>query len=152
MTPTPSRLDSVPRRPSLRLWAALMLILVVFAYVLAILLAVGCGLIAVGAGLSLLSDFNIWLAFLCLGGASCAISIFWSVLPRRTKIPEPGPALDSTSQKRLFAEISAIAAEFKEPMPSTVYLILEPNAWVAQRGGFLGFGGRRVAALGLPLL
>src|SRR5205807_4245246 len=45
-----------------------------------------------------------------------------------------------------------IAAEFKEPMPSTVYLILEPNAWVAQRGGFLGFGGRRVAALGLPLL
>src|SRR5436190_13843629 len=133
MTPTPPRLDSVPRRPALRLWAALMLILVVFAYVLAILLAAGCGLIAVSAGLSLLSDFNVWLALLCIGGASCAISIFWSVLPRRIKLPEPGPALDPSAEPRLFAEIASIAAEFNEPMPSAVYIMLEPNAWVAQR-------------------
>jgi Zn-dependent protease with chaperone function len=30
--------------------------------------------------------------------------------------------------------------------------MMEPNAWVAQRGGMLGFGSRRVMALGFPLL
>ncbi len=129
-----------------------MLVLVVCAYLLAILLAVGCGFLAVVSGLSLFSDFNLWLAFLSIGAATCALSIFWSILPRRANLPEPGPALDPTIQKRLFAEIRAMADEFREPMPSAVYLMVEPNAWVAQRGGFLGFGGRRVAALGLPLM
>jgi Zn-dependent protease with chaperone function len=37
-------------------------------------------------------------------------------------------------------------------MPSEVYLIGDVNAWVADRGGFMGFGSRRVMALGLPLV
>jgi heat shock protein HtpX len=40
----------------------------------------------------------------------------------------------------------------QEPLPREVYLIGEPNAWVADRGGFMGFGSRRVMGLGLPLL
>ena len=152
MSPTSFRLNSVPHRPVLRVWAALMLVLVICAYLLAIVLAAGCAFLAVASALSLFSDFNLWAALFAVGAVSCAISIFWSVLPRRIKISEPGPLLDPTSQERLFSEIRDIAAEFKEPMPSAVYLMLEPNAWVAQRGGFLGFGGRRVAAIGLPLL
>jgi hypothetical protein len=37
-------------------------------------------------------------------------------------------------------------------MPAEVYLVPEVNAWVGQRGGLMGFGGRRVMGLGLPLL
>jgi Zn-dependent protease with chaperone function len=38
-------------------------------------------------------------------------------------------------------------------MPSEVYLLGgEVNAWVAQRGGMMAIGSRRVMALGLPLL
>jgi hypothetical protein len=33
-----------------------------------------------------------------------------------------------------------------------VYLIGEPNAWVTVRRGMMGFGGRRIMGLGLPLL
>jgi hypothetical protein len=43
-------------------------------------------------------------------------------------------------------------AAFEEPMPAAVYLTLQTNAWVARHGGILGFSGRRVMALGLPLL
>jgi hypothetical protein len=37
-------------------------------------------------------------------------------------------------------------------MPPEVYLVGDMNAWVAQRGGIMGFGSRRVMGLGLPLL
>jgi len=36
-------------------------------------------------------------------------------------------------------------------MPKEVYLIADVNASVAQRGGILGVGSRRVVGLGLPL-
>jgi heat shock protein HtpX len=52
----------------------------------------------------------------------------------------------------LFAELDRIATALQEPLPREVYLIGEPNAWVADRGGFMGFGSRRVMGLGLPLL
>jgi hypothetical protein len=37
-------------------------------------------------------------------------------------------------------------------MPSEVYLLRDLNAWVAQRGGIMGVGSRRIMGLGLPLL
>jgi hypothetical protein len=37
-------------------------------------------------------------------------------------------------------------------MPAEVYLVADLNAWVAQRGGIMGFGSHRVMGLGLPLL
>jgi Zn-dependent protease with chaperone function len=37
-------------------------------------------------------------------------------------------------------------------MPSEIYLIGDVNAWVADRGGLMGFGSRRVMGIGLPLL
>jgi len=52
----------------------------------------------------------------------------------------------------LFGELESIASSLKEPMPREVYLIGDVNAFVADRGGFMGFGSRRVMGLGLPLL
>jgi Zn-dependent protease with chaperone function len=74
------------------------------------------------------------------------------VLPRPDRFTPPGPEIDPAAQPRLFREIEAIAGEFREPMPKSVYLMMDANAWVAQRGGMLGFGSRRVMALGFPLL
>jgi len=37
-------------------------------------------------------------------------------------------------------------------MPGDMYLLPEVDAWVANRGGAMGFGGRRVMAIGLPLM
>lgn len=87
-----------------------------------------------------------------MGAAGCAAAILWSIMPRRDNFNLPGALVDASSQPRLFTEIQTIAAEFEEPMPASVYIVLDANAWVAQRGGILGFGSRRVMALGLPLL
>ena len=37
-------------------------------------------------------------------------------------------------------------------MPEEIYLVSDFNAWVANRGGVMGFGSRRVMGVGLPLL
>jgi heat shock protein HtpX len=67
------------------------------------------------------------------------------------KFDPPGPLLDRAAQPKLFAQIDQVAASLNERSPSAVYLIGEPNASVADRGGVLGFGSRRVMCLGLPL-
>jgi Zn-dependent protease with chaperone function len=123
-------------------------LVIIFAYVLALGIAAGCILLCVGA----LGAMSLGSLVIFVGGASCAAAILWSILPRRDKFDPPGPVIEPAAQPRLFAEIAKIAGEFDEPMPSAVYLMFEPNAWVAQRGGMLGAGSRRVMALGLPLL
>jgi Zn-dependent protease with chaperone function len=76
----------------------------------------------------------------------------WSLIPRRDKFEPPGPLLQRASHPRLFAELEHIAASLNEPLPREVYLIGQVNAFVADRGGILGFGSRRIMAIGLPLL
>jgi hypothetical protein len=64
----------------------------------------------------------------------------------------PGPLLYLQEQPRLFALIDELARETGQKEPDDVYLIHDVNAWVTQRGGFPGFGGRRVMGIGLPVL
>ena len=142
-----SRVRSAPRRPILVLWAILTVILVATAYVVALAIAAGCGYLS----LVMLSELSFIRVMVGLAAAVCALSILWSLIPRRDRFTPPSRAFDPARQPRLFQEIAAIANEFEEPMPESVYLIVEPNAWVAQRGGLLGFGSRRVMAIGLPL-
>jgi Zn-dependent protease with chaperone function len=138
----------VPRRPLLWLCGIVTILLVLFAYVLALAMVYGlCELTAY-----LVARGNMTYVILSLGAVTCAVSILWSVAPRLDRFTPPGPELVPANQPRLFAELAAIAGEFREPMPKSVYLMFEPNAWVAQRGGMLGFGSRRVMALGYPLL
>jgi Zn-dependent protease with chaperone function len=53
---------------------------------------------------------------------------------------------------RLFQELESVAQATRQAMPAEVYLVPDVNAWVAQRGGIMGFGSRRVMGLGLPLM
>lgn len=81
-----------------------------------------------------------------------ALAILWSILPRFDKFPPPGPKLTREQHPRLFNELDAVANATKQTMPAEVFLIPDVNAWVAQRGGIMGFGSRRVMGLGLPLM
>lgn len=89
------------------------------------------------------------LALFCVfaGGA-----ILWSIVPRIDRFPQPGPRLDRRGQGRLFELIESVARLTGQAMPSDVYLVPQVNAWVAQRGGFMGIGSRRVMGIGLPLI
>jgi len=81
-----------------------------------------------------------------------AIRILWSIFPRWKKFKPPGPKLDPSRHRRLFDEIRRVAKETRQKPPSEVYLDSGVNAWVSSRGGLLGLFGRRVMAIGLPLL
>jgi Zn-dependent protease with chaperone function len=48
--------------------------------------------------------------------------------------------------------LNAIATSLNEPIPREVYLVGQVNAFVADRGGIMGIGSRRVMGIGLPLL
>ena len=89
---------------------------------------------------------------LSIFGLIAGPTVLWSLVPRRDKFEAPGARIDLSREKRLAAEVEAIAKTLKEPMPSEVYLMLEANAFVAQRGGFMGIGSRRIMAVGLPLM
>jgi Zn-dependent protease with chaperone function len=124
---------------------------VIFSYAFTLLMAGAC----VYLPYMLLTRGNINLVqelvlFLC--GLAMSATIIWSLIPRRDRFVPPGPLLSPGDQPRLFLELEQIAASFQEPMPSAVYLTPEVNAWVAQRGGIMGFGSYRVMGIGLPLM
>src|SRR5262249_56977700 len=78
--------------------------------------------------------------------------MLWSRVPRSDSFKPIGLRLDEAVHPALFAELQTIAGALGEPLPSEVYLVGDPNAWVADRGGRLGFGTRRIMGIGLPLL
>lgn len=83
----------------------------------------------------------------------CAAAIIaWSLLPRIDRFEPPGPALSPSQHPALFAEIARVAARTGQAPPTQVYLVAEPNAFVAQRGGLMGLFSRRVMGVGLALL
>ena len=92
-------------------------------------------------------DFRI--AAVCWGAA---LTILWALVPRPDHFEPPGPQLTPESDPQLFAMIEDVAAATSQQRPSEVYLLNEVNAWVSQRGGFMGFGSRRVMGVGLPLM
>ena len=95
---------------------------------------------------------QVQLAILFLGGILVAGAMLWSLVPRREKFEPPGTPLNRDTRPLLLAELDDIAASLNEPLPGEVYLIGQVKAFVADRGGILGFGSRRIMAVGLPLL
>jgi Zn-dependent protease with chaperone function len=89
------------------------------------------------------------IAIFCVVGAFVIVK---AIVPRPDRFQPPGPSLDAQKQPRLFAELTDIARATGQEMPAEVYLAPDVNAWVSQRGGLMGFGSRRVMAVGLPLL
>jgi Zn-dependent protease with chaperone function len=89
------------------------------------------------------------LVLFCVAGAGL---IVWSVLPRPDRFEPPGPRIYEKDHPRLFDLVRDIGARTGQALPREVYLVADVNAFVAQRGGVMGFFSRRVMGLGLPLL
>lgn len=127
--------------------------------ILAVVLMIGFYSLALGIAFGLLrfayamstsmDHVPVRLVLVCLFGG---LTVLWSIAPRLDRFEAPGPVLDPTAQPRLFAEIANIARATGQVPPAEVYLVPDMNAWVAQRGGFMGIGSRRVMGLGLPLI
>jgi len=78
-------------------------------------------------------------------------TILYAVVPRPQRFKPPGPLLTRERHPRLFALLDDVARAAGQARPREVYLVPQVNAWVAERGGILGLGGRRIMGLGLPL-
>jgi heat shock protein HtpX len=135
-------------RPSLAGRAVLALLLMLGFYGLALGLAGGL-LLIVWLDLAYASRVPIKFLFLCVASAGL---ILWSIAPRIDRFIPPGPRLLPDEHPRLFQELWGIAQAVGQSMPAEVYIVLDVNAWVTQRGGLMGVGSRRVMGLGLPLL
>jgi heat shock protein HtpX len=85
----------------------------------------------------------------CIAGAA---SVLWAIAPRRDRFDAPGPRISEPEQPELFSLIREVANATSQAMPDDVYLLNDVNAFVAQRGGMMGIGVRRVMGLGLPLI
>jgi len=83
---------------------------------------------------------------------AAAYGILRSIFPRRDRFEAPGPRITPKDQPRLFQEIRSVAHAVGQPEPAEVYVIPQANAFVGQRGGFMGLRSRRVMGVGLPLL
>ena len=78
--------------------------------------------------------------------------ILWSIVPRFDKYAPPGSVVDLQKNPRLAAMIRSVARKLNEPIPKEIYFTGECNAFVAERGGLMGFGSHRVMGIGLPLM
>lgn len=139
-----------PRR-SMAFFAILSIFMVITSYLFVLVLAAACVLLPYWL-MTNANGANGQLIVVFLFGVAIAGAMLWSLVPRPDKFKAPGLLLERATHPTLFAELENIAAALREPMPREVYLIGEVNAWVADRGGFMGFGSRRVMGLGLPLL
>jgi len=125
----------------------------------AVLLMVGFYVLAIGiAGTLLYLPYAEWhflgrveirLLIFCVGAA---LAILAAVAPRIDRFVAPGPELAPGDHPRLFSLVDRIATATAQAPPRHVYLVPDLNAWVAERGGLMGFGSERVMGVGLPLL
>ncbi|MBL8958210.1 MAG: M48 family metalloprotease, partial [Gemmatimonadetes bacterium] len=134
--------------PSLTRRALIAVALLVGFYLLG--LAIAAALLAMPWALWEYADrLNTKLALFSIVGAG---AILWGLLPRRDRFEPPGPVLTADDQPELFALLRDVAQQTGQAMPAQVFLVGDLNAWVAQRGGFMGIGSQRVMGVGLPLL
>lgn len=127
--------------------AVLSLLLLISFYVIALLIALF--LLAVALVDLTARRIELRLVIVCLVGAAV---ILWSIFPRRAKFNPPGPRITPAEHPRLFSMVRDTATEIGVAAPHDVYLVPEVNAFVTQIGGLMGMGGRRIMALGVPLL
>ena len=127
--------------------------------VLAVALLIGFYVLAIAIAAALLSIP--WLEYRLIGRVEGRLGFFavvgagailWALVPRPDRFDDPGPALREADHPRLFEVLRGVARDTGQAMPAEVFLVPNLNAWVAQRGGVMGFGSRRVMGLGLPLL
>jgi len=145
-----ARITIAPRR-SVALFALLAVLMVIASYAVILALAAACVYLPYLL-LTNISSAHFQVLALFLGGIAAAGAMLWSLVPRPEKFEAPGLLIERSEHPALFAEIDDIAASLDEAAPREVYLIGQVNAFVADRGGWLGFGSHRILAVGLPLL
>lgn len=141
-------MDSRPSRLVLRIVIAILVI--VSFYIFALVIAGGLlylSYMCFAWGRSGILLVKVALPCIAIGGA-----ILWSIIPRLDRFSPPGPCLSKEKHPKLFHHINEIAQMINQTPPKEVYLIADTNAWVAERGGVMGIGSRRVMGIGLPLL
>jgi heat shock protein HtpX len=131
------------------LWRAIGAIALMIGFYGLAIVIVGLLVFLIYAQLKYGRRLNIRLAVFCAVGA---ITILWSIVPRRDRFTPPGARLVPDKHPRFFKELDTIAEATAQEKPAEVYLVPDVNAWVGQRGGTMGFGGRRVMGIGLALL
>lgn len=126
--------------------ALIALALTIGFYMLALGLSVGL-ILAAYLSWDSTGSANVRIAIFCIVSA---LLILYSVVPRIDRFVAPGPRLIEDDHPALFDLIRKVAGSTGQSMPAEVYLVPDLNAWVANRGGILGIGSRRVMGLGLP--
>jgi heat shock protein HtpX len=113
-------------------------------------LAIGLGALAI-AVLQWTTDLpqNIWLTLACV---VTGFVLLTSIIPRRQRFEPPGPELAQHRAPALHRMVGDVAEQAGLEPPAQIYLAPDVNAAVFQRGGLLGFGGKRVLLVGLPLI
>ena len=136
-----------PRSWSMVTWTSVAALSVVVSYLITFLLGLAATLFGLllllgmlRAGLSIFGV--IMTAFTLLMGGT----VLWSLLPRKLPFQVNGVPVDLSRERRLRAEIEALAKSLAEKMPDEVYLVPVANAGVVERGK------KRIMLLGLPLL
>lgn len=139
---------SAERRP-VDFRAAVALGLMVLFYVLAFLVAAALGL---GAFVALRLTGSVVALFIAGSFAVATVVVVGAMFPRGGRFVPPGPELERATHAALFHEVEQIAEDTGQKMPDRIYLLNDVNAFVADHGGVLGVGSRRVLGIGLPLL
>lgn len=143
-----SKIKIRPKR-SMTVLAILTILMAILSYIVLVAIAALCVYLPYEMSLHT-TNFQVYA--LVLFGIAIAAALLWSLVPKRDKFKAPGPLLDRAAHPRLFVELDNIADSLDEKLPREIYLVGEMNAFVADRGGVLGFGSRRIMGLGLPLL
>jgi Zn-dependent protease with chaperone function len=131
---------------SLRWLAALAILLVIGYYILSVVMV---AVLLVIAYFSLhLGPAGLVPSMFCL---AAAIAIFISILPRIDRYKPSGVQIAREAQPTLYEAISNMAQTTGQRMPARIYVMSHLNAWVTERGGFMGFGRRRYLSIGLPV-
>lgn len=91
----------------------------------------------------------LWFSILCVGSAAL---LLWTAFPRSTKVDVAGLRIDLSSQPRLVSFVDEVARATGQSLPAEMRITPLVNAQVQVTGGIMGFGGRRILLLGLPLL
>jgi Zn-dependent protease with chaperone function len=143
-------LSAERRQVAVRSTIALGLMALFYLLAAGVIAALGWGTwVALGA---MLHGGGVWSFFVggSLGAATAVVA--GAMIPRGPKFVPPGPALTRATHAALFNEVELLAADTRQKMPDSIYLLNDVNAFVADYGGVLGLGGRRMLGIGLPLL
>ncbi|MEM7800972.1 MAG: M48 family metallopeptidase [Chloroflexota bacterium] len=137
-----------PKKPSLAGRAFLAVLLLIGFYVLALVIVIALlGMLYAMFAYSNRIDLRVIL-FALIGAGT----VLWSIIPRRDNFIAPGPKLNPADHPQLFAAVNEIAMETDQAPPAEIYADAQVNAWVANRGGVMGIGSKRIMGVGLPLL